>query len=196
MTDYTGAIKAYLDLEIALLQQLNHQEINAFMNALDEARRRGAAIYVMGNGGSGATASHMVNDFNKGVSAYIDPKFNVICLNDNMAALTAVANDLGYEAVFEFQLRGRVTSRDLVVGLSGSGNSPNVLNAVGFARSVGAVTAGLTGYDGGRLRKIVDISVHVPVMSMQITEDIHLILDHLMMAAFWKVLCGMDHVRG
>jgi D-sedoheptulose 7-phosphate isomerase len=196
VTDYTGAIKAYLDLEIALLQQLNHQEINAFMNALDEARRRGAAIYVMGNGGSGATASHMVNDFNKGVSAYIDPKFNVICLNDNMAALTAVANDLGYEAVFEFQLRGRVTSRDLVVGLSGSGNSPNVLNAVGFARSVGAVTAGLTGYDGGRLRKIVDISVHVPVMSMQITEDIHLILDHLMMAAFWKVLCGMDHVRG
>jgi D-sedoheptulose 7-phosphate isomerase len=108
----------------------------------------------------------------------------------------AIANDISYEAIFVTQLRGRVKKNDLVIGISGSGNSKNVLDAVKLAKSVGALTAGLTGYDGGELRNLADISVHVPVMSMQITEDVHLITDHLMMAVFYKILCGISHIKG
>ncbi len=194
--DYTPAIKKYIELETQVLTSLNLNDINMLMNAIEEARQRDATIYIMGNGGSAATASHFVNDFNKGISEYIQQKFRFVCLSDNLATVMAVANDIGYDAIFEFQLRGKVTKDDLVIGLSGSGNSQNVLNAIELAKASGAVTAGLTGYDGGKLRQIVDISVHVPVMSMQVTEDIHMVLDHLMMSIFYKELCGIDHLRG
>jgi D-sedoheptulose 7-phosphate isomerase len=108
----------------------------------------------------------------------------------------AIANDISYEAIFEFQLRGKVTEGDLVIGISGSGNSPNVLRAVELAKSAGAKTVGLTGYDGGKLRPLVDISVHVPVMSIQVTEDVHMMFDHLVMAILYKELCGIDHLKG
>ncbi len=194
--NYINAIKEYIELEISVLRQIDAMEINALMDAIENARQRNAAIYIMGNGGSAATASHFVNDFNKGISEYIEQKFRFICLNDNIATVMAIANDIGYDAIFEFQLRGKVKSEDLVIGISGSGNSANVLNAIEFAKKEGALTAGLTGYDGGKLRKIADISVHVPVMSMQVTEDIHIIFDHLMMAIFYKKLCGKEHLKG
>lgn len=194
--DYTNLINEYIELEIATLQKLDREEINVLINELDGARKRDANIYIMGNGGSAATASHFVNDFNKGVSEYIEQKFRFVCLNDNVATVMAIANDIGYDAVFEFQLRGKVTSNDLVIGISGSGNSKNVLNAIELAKTVGAKTVGLTGYDGGQLRKIVDVPVHAPVMSMQVTEDIHMILDHLIMAIFYKELCGREHLKG
>ena len=194
--DYTSDIKQYIAAEIEVLQKLNHEDINAFLNAIDETRKRDGTIYIMGNGGSAATASHFVNDFNKGVSEFIEQKFRFVCLNDNMATVMAIANDIGYDAVFEFQLRGKVTENDLVIGISGSGNSSNVVGAVEFAKSAGAKTAGLTGYDGGKLKNIVDISLHVPVMSMQITEDVHMMYDHLIMAVLYKALCGIEHIRG
>jgi D-sedoheptulose 7-phosphate isomerase len=194
--DYISAIKEYLALEISVLQRLDAAELNAFMNELEAARQRGAMIYIMGNGGSAATASHYVNDFNKGLSEYLTPKFRFACLSDNTATVMAVANDIGYEEVFAFQLRGVVTENDLVVGLSGSGNSPNVLRAIEVAKAAGAKTVGLTGLDGGALRRAVDISVHVPVPSMQVTEDVHLIFDHLIMAVFYKELCGINHLKG
>lgn len=193
--DYVAAIKQYIDLEISVLKKLDTAEINVLMNALEKTRKCGATVYVMGNGGSGATASHMVNDFNKGVSEYIDQKFRFVCLNDNISTLTAVANDIGYDAVFSFQLQGKVSAQDLVIGISGSGNSKNVLNAIELAKSAGATTVGLTGYEGGALRKMVDIPVHISVMSMQVTEDMHMVLDHLMMAVFYKELCNIDHVK-
>ena len=151
--DYSKAIKEYIDLEISVLQKLDIQEINALMNAIETTRQANGTIYIMGNGGSAATASHFVNDFNKGISEYIEQKFRFVCLNDNVATVMAIANDIGYDAVFEFQLRGKVTKDDLVIGISGSGNSPNVLNAIEAAKKVKAKTAGLTGYDGGKLRK-------------------------------------------
>jgi len=193
--DYTAGINQYIDLEISVLQKLDHQEINTLMNAIEAARLQEATIYIMGNGGSGSTASHFTNDFNKGISEHIDPKFRFTCLNDNMATVMAIANDIGYDAVFEFQLRGKVAKGDLVIGISGSGNSVNVLKAIEYAKAAGATTAGLTGYDGGKLRKLVDISVHVPVMSMQVTEDIHMVFDHLMMSVLYKELCGIDHIK-
>jgi D-sedoheptulose 7-phosphate isomerase len=192
--DYTQDIRDYIELERSVLSQLDVEAINAVMNELDEARGRGAAIYIMGNGGSASTASHFVNDFNKGVSEHLGQPFRFVCLNDNVATIMAIANDMGYDAVFEFQLRGRVARGDLVIGISGSGNSPNVLKAVKRAKAAGAKTVGLTGFGGGELRQIVDLQLHVPVMSMQVTEDLHMVFDHLMMAVFYKTLCGISHI--
>jgi D-sedoheptulose 7-phosphate isomerase len=194
--DYTNAINEYLALEIAVLQKLDRQEINAFINALDEARKRDATIYIFGNGGSAATASHFANDFNRGVSEQLEQKFRFVCLNDNIATVMAIANDFSYDEIFEFQLRGKVSANDLVIAISGSGNSPNVLRAIELAKSVRAKTVGLTGYDGGKLRRLVDFSVHVPVMSIQVAEDVHMIFDHLIMAILYKELCGKDHLKG
>jgi len=193
--NYVEAIKKYIELEISVLRRIDAMEINALMNAIENSRQKNATIYIMGNGGSAATASHFVNDFNKGISEYIEQKFRFVCLNDNIATVMAIANDIGYDAVFEFQLRGKMKQGDLVIGISGSGNSPNVLNAIELAKREGISTAGLTGYDGGKLRKLVDIPVHVPVMSMQVTEDIHMVFDHLMMAIFYKELCGKEHLK-
>lgn len=194
--DYIKSINDYIELLTKTLEQLSREEINLFINELEDARKRNGTIYIMGNGGSAATASHFVNDFNKGVSEHIEQKFRFVSLNDNVATVMAIANDIGYEAVFEFQLRGKLTKNDIVIGISGSGNSPNVLNAINYAKSIGAKTIGLTGYTGGELKKIVDLSVHVPVMSMQITEDVHMIFDHLIMAILYKELCNIEHLRG
>ena len=196
MTNYIYAINQYIETEIAILKALDIDKVNSFMNSLELARKRDSSIFIMGNGGSASTASHFLNDFNKGVSEFLTQPFRFVCLNDNTATIMAIANDIGYEAVFEFQLRGKVTNNDLVIGISGSGNSDNVLNAIKYAKTIGASTIGLSGYDGGRLAEIVDLSVHVPVMSMQITEDIHMIINHLMMAVFFKELCGKNHIKG
>ena len=148
----------------------------------------------MGNGGSSATASHYQNDFNKGISEYVETKFRFVCLNDNVATLMAIANDIGFEEVFRFQLKNRLEEGDIIIAISGSGNSQNVLNAVEYAKQQGNQVIGLTGYRGGRLRELADVSLHADVMSMQVTEDIHMIFDHLIMSIFYKTLCGKDHV--
>jgi D-sedoheptulose 7-phosphate isomerase len=184
-----------MDTERRVLAQLDAEAVSAVMNALDAARLRNANVYIFGNGGSASTASHFANDFNKGLSEHLEQPFRFICLNDNIATVMAIANDISYDAVFEFQLRGKVTENDVVIGLSGSGGSTNVLRAIACARANGALTIGLTGFDGGELARRADISLHVPVMSMQITEDVHMLFDHLMMAVFYKALCGVDHIR-
>jgi D-sedoheptulose 7-phosphate isomerase len=194
--DIEACIKAYIDLEISVLEKLDTAAIGALIGALDATRRRGATVYTMGNGGSAATASHFANDFNKGVSEHIEQRFRFVCLSDNIATVTAIANDISYDAIFEFQLRGRVAKGDIAICISGSGNSPNVIRAAEYAKSAGAVVVGLTGFDGGRLKQIADISLHAPVMSMQIAEDIHMMFDHLLMSVFYKTLCGIDHVKG
>ncbi len=139
--DYTAAISRYIELETAVLKKLDANEISALMNAIEETRRRGAFVYIMGNGGSALTASHFAGDFNKGLSELLEKKFRFVCLNDNIATMMAVANDIGYDVVFEYQLRGRITKNDLVIGISGSGNSANVLNAIRCAKQAGAKTA-------------------------------------------------------
>ena len=116
-------------------------------------------------------------------------------MNDNIATVMAIANDIGYEEVFRFQLQGNLEPGDILIAISGSGNSENIINAVEYAKQQGNQVIGLTGFDGGRLKKLSDISLHVPVMSMQVTEDIHMIFDHLMMSVFYKYLCGKEHLR-
>ena len=193
--DYTSAISEYLNLEIEILNKLDRDSISALMNCLADALEQEKDIYIFGNGGSAATASHIQNDFNKGLSEWTEKKFRFNCLSDNIATLTAIANDISYDEVYRFPLKGRLRSTDIVFAISGSGNSKNVINAVEYAKEIGATVIGITGYDGGRLGKLADIHVNVPVMSMQVTEDIHMVLDHMIMSIFYKTMCGKDHLR-
>ena len=195
MKDYLDLIHSYVDKEVEVLKSLDLNKINEALNLLEETMEAEKNIYIFGNGGSAATASHFQNDFNKGVSEYTEKKFRFMCLNDNVATLMAIANDIGYDEVFRFQLKGKLQEGDIVVAISGSGNSKNVLNAVEYARSCGNKIIGLTGYSGGKLLELSDISLHVPVNSMQITEDLQMFFDHLMMSVFYKTMCQIDHLK-
>jgi len=193
--DYKKSIKDYIKLEIETLNSLDIDSINDAMNLLIKTYEAGKKVYIFGNGGSSATASHYQNDFNKGISEYVDTKFNFQCLNDNIPTLMAIANDIGFEEVFRFQLINHLEEGDIVMAISGSGNSKNVINAVEYAKSKGNKIIGLTGFNGGKLKELSDISLHVPVMSMQVTEDIHMIFDHMIMSIFYKTLCGKEHLK-
>lgn len=188
MVDFKKAINEYYEREINIIKNLNLDELNESMNAILDTYNNGGTIYVCGNGGSASTASHMQNDFNKGISEYTEKKFNFYCLNDNVSTMMAVANDIGYEEVFRFPLRGKITSNDLFVGISGSGNSKNVVNAVEYAKECGAKVVGITGYKGGKLKELADYKMHVDECDMQIDEDIHMTFDHMMMKIFYNYL--------
>ena len=169
--------------------------LNEAMQLIEEAYRNRKKVYIFGNGGSSATASHYQNDFNKGLSETLETKFEFVCLNNDTATLMAIANDMGFEEVFRYQLQGRIREGDLVIALSGSGNSANIMNAVRYAKEQGNKVIGLTGIKGGKLMEEADVSLHVPVNSMQVTEDVHMIFDHLMVSVFYKHLCGLDHME-
>ena len=195
MKDYKTEIAKYIETEIDVLRALDVNALNDVLNLLEQTLDNESMVYIMGNGGSAATASHFQNDFNKGVSEYTEKKFRFLCLNDNVPTVMAIANDIGYEEIFRFQLRGRLRPGDVVICISGSGNSKNVLNAAEYAKERGNTVVGITGYSGGKLREIADCSLHVPVNSMQITEDIHMTFDHLMMSIFCRELCGIEHLK-
>lgn len=179
MKDY---IQKYFEREIEVIKHLDYAAIAETVMAIKDAYQREAAIYVFGNGGSAATASHFVCDFNKGISEKLDKKFHLICLNDNVSVLTAISNDISYEEVFSFQLMNRLKETDLVLAVSGSGNSGNIIKAVEYAKEVGAKVIGMTGYSGGRLKELADYYMHVEVDDMQITEDLHMAFGHMMYA--------------
>lgn len=195
MVDYTKEIKQYIELEREVLKNLDTGAVNDAMNLIMEAYEAEKNIYIFGNGGSAATASHYQNDFNKGISEHTDKKFRFVCLNDNVATLLAVANDIGYDEVFRFQLQGRLADGDLVIAISGSGNSRNVLLAAEYAKEQGNRVVGMCGYGGGKLRELADVALHVDVNSMQVTEDVHMVFDHLMMSIFCRALCGKEHLE-
>ncbi len=192
---YQEQIREYIELEKSVLDKLDADAIDQALELIVQTLDDESMIYIFGNGGSAVTASHFQNDFNKGLSEGMERKFKFCCLSDNMATVTAIANDIGYEEVYREQLRGRLKSRDICIAISGSGNSPNIINAVEYARELGVKVIGLSGYDGGRLKRLADVSIHVPVMSMQVTEDVHMIMDHLMMSVLYKSLCGISHIR-
>jgi len=173
------SINSYFSELKSTIDNLSREELDRFIKTLLSARDRGNHIYIMGNGGSAATASHFVCDFNKGMSYKQDKKFKMICLNDNVATMLAYSNDVGYEDVFVEQLKNFLQEGDVVIGISGSGNSKNILKAIEYGNSIGAVTIGLTGYNGGTLRRIAALSVNANIDNMQISEDIHMMICHM-----------------
>ena len=178
ISDY---ISEYLEMEKKTIESLNREELLSVVNAFLDVYEKEGTIYVFGNGGSASTASHMANDYNKGLNEFLDKKFRFVCLNDNVATLMSIANDISYEEVFRMQLRGKLEEKDLVVGISGSGNSMNVINAISYAKEMGVKTVGLCGYEGGKLKALSGVVLHVNLNNMQIVEDIHLIFNHLLM---------------
>ncbi|MDD6071437.1 MAG: SIS domain-containing protein [Clostridiales bacterium] len=173
-------IKSYFDREIEVIKRLNLDDINAAVQAIWAAYKQDATIYIFGNGGSAVTASHFVCDFNKGISEKKEKKFNFVCLNDNYSMMMAIANDISYDDIFRYPLVGKLKSTDLVIGISGSGNSKNVIRAVEYAKEIGAHIIGITGYHGGKLKELADYHMDVMEDDMQISEDIHMVFNHMM----------------
>jgi D-sedoheptulose 7-phosphate isomerase len=171
-------ITQYLSDIRSVLTQLGPLEINHIVRALHSARLEGRTVFLLGNGGSSATASHWANDLCKGTARADLPRLRAIALTDNVPLITAWANDTAYENIFREQLANFLRPQDVVIGISGSGNSPNVLNAITYAHSQGAQTIGLTGFRGGRLKDLVDLCLIVPSNSMEQIEDVHMIVAH------------------
>lgn len=172
--------KEYFGYLGTLFDRMDCDQIGAFVNILLQARERQARVFFMGNGGSAATASHFANDIAIGSRSRAKP-FRVVSLCDNLALITAIGNDFGYDQVFVRQLENQMDAGDVVVAISASGNSDNLLKAVAYAKEHGGITVGLTGFDGGRLREMVQMSVHVPSNPGEYgpVEDVHMVLDHL-----------------
>ncbi len=187
MIMYQEAMKDYRMCEIEALNNLDFEEISRAINIIVDTWKENADIYIFGNGGSAATASHYANDFNKGISEKTGRKFRLHCLCDNTATVMAIANDIGYDEVFRFQLEGILRKNDLVVGISGSGNSANVINAIEYAKAHDVKTIGITGYDGGKVKELADYHMHVPIDNMQIVEDVHMFFDHMMMSVLGEL---------
>ena len=188
-------INKYLEDEITTIKKLDVNKINEFINILIDCLENNRRVFIFGNGGSGSTASHMTSDFNKALFKKTDKTFNFICLNDNAALFSAIANDEGYQEVFRYQLKQRLTKNDVVIALSGSGNSKNIINAVEYAKEIGATVVGFTGYDGGKLKKLSDISLDVNINNMQISEDIHLYFEHMIINIFYQIYEVKEYVN-
>jgi D-sedoheptulose 7-phosphate isomerase len=176
-------IQSYIDGLHVTLDHLPIDKINQVIDLLLQARITGRQVFTMGNGGSAATASHFVCDLAKNTRQDGWPPFRVIGLTDNIASITAFANDEGYQNVFSQQLANLVRPGDVVIGISGSGNSPNVLRAIELANKAKACTIGFTGFDGGQLGKMVDVNICVPCDRIDQVEDVHLMLEHLITRA-------------
>ena len=158
-------------------------EIDQLVDLLHEARLAGRQVFLLGNGGSAATASHFACDLAKNTIADGIPPFRAISLTDNAALMTAWANDTAYDNLFWGQLQCLLQPGDVVIGISGSGNSPNVLRAAEMSRAAGATTVGITGFAGGRLKDLVDLAIVVPCNCMEQVEDLHLIIEHAIVTA-------------
>jgi D-sedoheptulose 7-phosphate isomerase len=171
--------QSYAEEVQATLGQLPWEDIQRVVAVLHNARLDGRQVFVLGNGGSAATASHFACDLGKGAQVAEYPGLRAIALTDNMAIFSAYANDCGYEQVFTRQLASLLQPGDVVIGISGSGNSANVLNAIQLGRERGATTVGFVGFDGGRLKGLVDVCLHVANHCMEQVEDVHVVLGHM-----------------
>jgi D-sedoheptulose 7-phosphate isomerase len=180
---------AYLDYLRLVLRRLDTAEIGRFIETLLDARERGATIFLIGNGGSAATASHWANDLALGTNAYEHP-FRALSLTDNVSVLTALGNDLGYDEIFVRQLRILGKKGDVLVGISASGNSPNLLKAFEHSLSVGIKTIAITGFDGGKMKTMADEGIHVPTAPGEYgpAEDVHMVLNHLVGAYLMRLV--------
>jgi D-sedoheptulose 7-phosphate isomerase len=171
---------SYIEYLSNVLKAINPSEISGFIDLLLDSRKSGNAIFFIGNGGSAATAAHFANDLAIGTNSYQKP-FRAISLSDNQAIITAIANDFGYEDIFTRQLQVLGHSGDVVVGISASGNSPNLIKAFNYAKEAQMKTFAITAFDGGKMKLIADGGIHVPTGLKEYgpAEDAHMVMDHL-----------------
>jgi len=183
--DYLSGLKDILD-------RLPLQPLDDIIRAIEQARDEGRQIFVIGNGGSAATASHMMNDLCKGTLGHKGdapwPRLRVIALTDNVSLMTAWANDTDFNHIFSEPLKNLAQRGDLLVAISASGNSPNIIAAVEAAKQIGVTVLGLTGFTGGKLAKMADVSLVVPSDGYGPVEDVHMILDHIITSYLYEKL--------
>lgn len=173
--------RLYINNLIELLQNIDYEIVDQIIQILEEAAHKQSSIYIIGNGGSSATASHMVNDLGAGLRRRGLINLDITSLADNVPVITAIANDIGYENIFYMQLEGLLKPEDLIIAISCSGNSPNIVKAVEYAKNIGSTIIGITGFDGGDLKKLCDVNFHIdaPKGEYGLVEDMHMILDHM-----------------
>jgi len=172
-------VTGYLETTANILLNAPVDDIRKVANLVLQAYKTDKQVFVMGNGGSAATASHLACDLQKTIGHLREKKFKVMALTDNIPMMTAWANDVDYANIFASQLDTWVQPGDIVVGISGSGNSPNVIAALGLANEKGAITVGMSGFDGGWLAQVAQHNIIVPSSNMQQIEDAHMIFSHL-----------------
>ncbi|MGE5549727.1 MAG: SIS domain-containing protein [Bacteroidota bacterium] len=179
LTTMTPTIDQYLRGLRVVLDTLHPEEMDRVIAALREIHRQKKRVFLIGNGGSAATANHFACDFGKNAIKDEESKFKIISLSDNICAITAYGNDEGYENTFVQQLKNLMEPGDMLIAISASGNSPNIIKAVQYARAKNAFVIGLTGFDGGRLKALSDINLNVGTNIIEQVEDIHLIILHI-----------------
>lgn len=184
---FTGAYLEYLK---SILSRIDNSEIGRFIETLLDARKRAATIFFIGNGGSAATASHFSNDLAYSTTNDYDQPFRAISLTDNVPVLTALGNDFGYEDIFLRQLQVLAKKGDVLVGISASGNSANLVKAFDYALSVDIKTVAITAFDGGKIKTLADEGIHVPTEPQEYgpAEDAHMVLDHLVSAYLMRFI--------
>lgn len=176
-----ASFQHYADALAKQLTSFNWQQIEPLSEALKSLIQNKGALYICGNGGSAANAMHIANDFTYGISPKQAHAINVEALSANSAVITCLGNDIGYDNIFARQLQVKGKPNDLLLVLSGSGNSGNILAAVKEAKSLGMTTAGILGYSGGKVKSELDIALHFAIDDMQISEDLQLVVGHMLM---------------
>jgi D-sedoheptulose 7-phosphate isomerase len=186
MDRHSGTAERYLSKLTHLLQMIDRDQIDQGISLIEDAWLAGRRIITLGNGGSSLTALHFITDWNKSVFLATGRPFDGRSLVDNVGLLMAYANDISFEDVFVEQLKNLLKPNDLVIAISGSGNSPNVVKAVEYANANGGITLGLCGYRGGRLKDLAQHVIWADVDDMQLAEDVHFFFGHMVM----QRLCG------
>ncbi len=196
MNDAQQTIHNYLHLIKDTIDKLDQSQIENAIGAFMRAYQQGCTIYIFGNGGSAATASHAAGDFLKGASFGLEKRFKVISLVDNLPALMAIANDVSYDDIFVEQLKNFMMPGDLVIGISGSGNSKNVVKAMEYAKSKGVQTIAFCGFKGGAISKLGDIIIHSVALDMEVAEDIHMMVFNVIKKEVMRILMDKNPSMG
>lgn len=186
----------YFDGIRSSIEEIDPDALDAIAGVLRTAWRDDRRIFILGNGGSATTASHMATDLGKGTAQPRVKRFKVLSVTDNMGLVTAYANDMSYDDVFVEQIKNHLEPGDVVIGITGSGNSPNVLKAIQWAREAGAVTVGLIGFGGGKLASMVDHQITFSSDNYGVVEDLHLSLNHILSQFFTQELAGLAPTAG
>lgn len=181
-------IKDYILSLTTKLKSINPSKIEEVIKKLDEIEKNRAKVYVIGNGGSSATASHMVNDLGVGLARRDIKSLSIENLSDNSSVITALANDVGYENIFYYQLKNKITSNDLIIAISCSGNSENIIKTVKYAKENSVTVVSFTGFDGGKLKELSDINLHIDSKKGEygLVEDMHMIFNHIIYSYYIK----------
>jgi len=187
-----GFMGAYLAETARVITSFDEASIGGLVALIEDAWRAGRRIFICGNGGSASLATHLACDLNKNCAHPGSPRLKMIALTDNVPTITAYANDVSYAEVFREQLENLFEPGDLVIGISGSGNSENVVRTLEWARAQGGRTAGILAMGGGRCAPLCDVAVVAPTDDMQHAEDAHAVLAHLLMKVFSRKVAGDD----